>query len=135
MSDKQLAEDIFNVVIERGVAVVRELFSSALNGTTAPEEARAPRPERGDDDGLPKGMPEVLRTLCPAVGSVWEWEPLISRARARVKIVGVTWNGEDVMIGTVERGDKMLSFKDGPIVWNDLSRWIEAAVLVEGSED
>lgn len=68
-------------------------------------------------------IPDCLRGVVPTVGSVWEWEPLSPHARETVRVIEVVWNGEEVWITTeMVAGGKRSS--------NDLSRWVEATVLV-----
>lgn len=74
-------------------------------------------------------MPEVLRPLVPSVGSVWLWEPMSPHAWEVVRVTDVIWNGEEVMVESEPLKPSALVMADGPKVWNDFGRWIEATVL------
>lgn len=71
-------------------------------------------------------LPKVLRGIAPAVGSVWEWEPLSPHARDTVTVTRVHWNGEECWVES--RNSK------GKLCWNELDRWVEATVLIETPE-
>lgn len=68
-------------------------------------------------------MPAELRYIVPRVGSIWEWEPLKDYARQTVRVTAVTWNGDECWVES-----ERLDGEDR--VPNELSRWIEATVLV-----
>lgn len=77
-------------------------------------------------------IPETLAGIVPQVGSVWCWEPLKDHARERAIVTAVTWNGEECWVESESL--------DGKRAWNDLSRWVEATVLVtpahiDGADD
>ena len=55
----------------------------------------------------------------PAAGSTWIWEPNKPHARERVRVVAVTWNGEEWWVRTASRDN-------GSEHLNDLSRFWEA---------
>jgi hypothetical protein len=67
-------------------------------------------------------IPKILHDIAPTIGSVWEWEPLKPHARETVTVTAVTWNGEECWVETEGAGGKRH--------WNDLSRWVEATVLI-----
>jgi hypothetical protein len=67
-------------------------------------------------------MPDLLRGIAPRAGSVWEWEPLKPHARTTVTVVASKWNGEACWVETMT--------PDGKLQWNELDRWVEAAVLI-----
>lgn len=69
-----------------------------------------------------------LDFLVPRVGSIWHWEPMSSTATQRVKVVETKWNGEEWWIASVP--SNVLGWHDDRVAWNDLDRWVEAAVLV-----
>lgn len=76
-----------------------------------------------------------LLGLAPVIGSIWHWEPMKSHASQRVIVtdVNIAPDGEV----RVESGPPMgLSRGVMPKArcWNTLSRWMEAAVLVEPAE-
>lgn len=71
----------------------------------------------------PDSIPQLLRDIAPRVGGTWMWEPLKPHARERTRVTDVRWNGEEVWVGSESAGGKR--------AWNELSRWVEAAVLVE----
>lgn len=66
-------------------------------------------------------VPDLLRCVTPKVGSIWAWEPL-ERAHETVTVRTVSWNGETVWIETTN--------PDGRRCWNELSRWVEATVMI-----
>ena len=70
-------------------------------------------------------LPVALRGIIPRVGSIWEWEPLKDYARQTVRVTEARWNGDEAVVETENVADPLNSR-----VWNDLSRWIEATVLV-----
>lgn len=78
--------------------------------------------------------PPAFAPLCPEVGSVWEWEPLKSQARALVRVTETKWNGEEVLIES-ELLMRNVYYKKvdqrSARIWNTLSRWVQAAVQVE----
>lgn len=82
------------------------------------------------DPPTAKPIPEILRPLCPEVGSIWDWEPNKPHATARVKVKRVEWNSEEVWIEAVD-----LDLATGRPGWNTLARWIEAAVLRTPAEE
>lgn len=67
-------------------------------------------------------VPEVLGRLVPRIGSLWEWEPLAPHARVRCFVTAVEWNGEECWVEA--------EFGYGRKAWNELGRWMEAAVLI-----
>lgn len=67
-------------------------------------------------------IPETLAGIAPQVGSVWCWEPLKDHAREQAIVTTVRWNGEECWVESESL--------DGKRAWNDLSRWVEATVLV-----
>lgn len=77
---------------------------------------------------ITRELPECLREIAPSVGSIWMWEPLKQHAREETRVTAVRWNGEGAWVESVGRG--------GQHAWNELSRWVEAAVLITpASED
>lgn len=60
-------------------------------------------------------------TMLPAIGDVWEWEPLKPDARETVTVTEVKWNGDEWLIESEGARGRH---------WNSASRWVEAAVLV-----
>lgn len=58
----------------------------------------------------------------PSIGQTWVWEPLKPMARETVVVTEVRWNGEEYWIESEST--------DGQRHWNDLSRWVQATVLV-----
>ena len=82
-------------------------------------------------------MPDVLRGIAPEVGSIWEWEPLNSRARELVRVTAVTWNGEECWVES-EPMTRNVYLNPAPgrdRFQNELSRWVQATVLVDIDED
>jgi hypothetical protein len=71
-------------------------------------------------------MPVELRGIVPSVGSIWEWEPLDGLSRETVRVTAVKWNGDEAMVES-----EPVNNPAERRYWNDLSRWIEATVLVE----
>ena len=69
-------------------------------------------------------LPVELRGIVPRVGSVWEWEPMKDYARERVRVTAVTWNGDECWV----QSERLDGSDSRP---NELSRWIEATVLVD----
>jgi hypothetical protein len=80
----------------------------------------------------PAGIPAPAAPRLPLSireGSIWCWEPLNPRARAECTVTATRWNGEEWWI-ELETG------RDKTRHWNDLDRFIEAAVLVRpGPQD
>jgi hypothetical protein len=73
-------------------------------------------------------VPDLLSDIVPTVGSTWCWGPLKPHARETVRVTDVRWNGEEVWIES--------EGQSGRRYWNELSRWIEATVLVDlGASD
>ena len=68
-------------------------------------------------------IPDLLQGIAPRVGSVWEWEPLKAHARERCRVTAVRWNGKETWVECENSSGKK--------AWNELSRWVEATVLVE----
>lgn len=68
-------------------------------------------------------IPALLRDVVPTAGSLWAWEPLKAHARQEVRVTAVKWNGEEVW---VEYADER-----GHLYSNELSRWVEATVLLQ----
>ena len=68
-------------------------------------------------------MPEILNTIVPRQGQVWYWEPERPHARCMLTVLEVKWDGEEVWIKTKQH-------RTGEENWNELSRWVEATVLV-----
>ena len=67
-----------------------------------------------------------LEELLPSIGSVWCWEPLKAHAQEIVVVVAV--DRERMTVCTAIRGtDKMF--------WNDLSRFMEACVLISPPQE
>lgn len=81
-----------------------------------------------DADTVAMTPDEALRLVAPSVrvGSVWCWEPLADHARAKVVVTAVEWNGEEWVVESES--------PDGRRHWNDLTRWVEATVLVDPAE-
>jgi hypothetical protein len=75
-------------------------------------------------------IPGLLREIAPSIGSIWEWEPLIDHARATLKVTDVKWNGEELWIET-----QNLHKPHAERSWNELSRWVEAAVLLNAPDE
>jgi hypothetical protein len=71
-------------------------------------------------------IPDLLVGIAPTIGSVWIWEPLNEAARCRVVVTGVRWDGRDVWV----EAETSAGLKE----WNELSRWVEATVLVDPGE-
>lgn len=65
--------------------------------------------------------------LLPRVGQRWHWRPDAPHASIILRVTEVVWNGEEWWITTVPVcGDRPS--------WNDLSHFMESAVLI-GSDD
>lgn len=54
------------------------------------------------------------------------WEPLKDHAREQVTVTAVTWNGAECWVES--------EGADGKRARNDLSRWVEATVLMHVSD-
>lgn len=68
----------------------------------------------------------------PSVGEIWHWEPMKSHASQRIKVVEVKMNENgEYWIGSV--GADRLGWH-AEVVWNEIGRWMEAAVLVEAND-
>jgi hypothetical protein len=67
-------------------------------------------------------------------GTVWCWEPLKPPARCNVQITDTRWNGEEWLVET-----EMLTADHytaaGSRYWNELDRFVEAAVFLAASSD
>lgn len=60
---------------------------------------------------------------------MWCWEPLKSHARCKIRIVETRWNGEEWWIET-EALETAGYATAGERHWNELDRFIEAAVFL-----
>lgn len=78
---------------------------------------------RMKDEHMNDTLPAVLRGIVPEIGTVWEWEPLKDYARQKVRVTAVTWNGDECWVTS-----ELLNGTDARL--NELSRWVEATVLV-----
>lgn len=72
-------------------------------------------------------IPAELAGIAPQVGSVWEWEPLKPWARMRCRVTEVVWNGEEAWV--------RCEGEDGIEYLNELSRWVEATVMVSDTSE
>lgn len=79
-------------------------------------------------------VPNLFLGIVPSIGSTWIWEPEKPHARQYVRVTDVHWNGEEWWVES-ERLNGLLKARpplpDGKRYWNELSRWVEATVLVE----
>ena len=72
-------------------------------------------------------IPNLLSGLVPHDGDIWLWEPEKEHAREFVRVTDVRWNGEEVWVESEVMSTSRTAL-------NDLSRWVEATVLVRVSE-
>jgi hypothetical protein len=68
------------------------------------------------------GLPLAIRR-----GSIWHWEPLSPAASQQIMVTGVEWDGEQWWVQAVKYPARP---KDRRPYWNELDRFVEAAVLV-----
>jgi hypothetical protein len=89
--------------------------------------------EREADDVLAEHTGELVPALGSVrEGSVWVWEPLKASATETVRVTSTRWNGEEWWVEA-----ELLRHHAGiaPRRWNELSRFVEAAVLREAAPD
>ena len=72
-------------------------------------------------------IPSQLDGIAPSIGSTWMWEPLKAAVSCKVLVTDVRWNGEEVWVESES--------SNGQRVWNELSRWVEATVLLDPGEE
>lgn len=70
---------------------------------------------------------ELTFAALPQVGSVWVWEPDLPHARSQCTVTEVKWNSEEYWVESENA--------QGQRYWNELSRWVEATVMVSPQPD
>lgn len=79
-----------------------------------------------------KKLQSGLRSVIPSIGSVWHWEPMKSHASKRLVVTDLSVNSDgEVFVQAGQPNGLGLYVPEEKKVWNTLSRWMEACVMVE----
>jgi hypothetical protein len=108
----------------------------AVNERVVVVEQSAPEPQEqidGEELDRLRLADSALRSVIPSVGQIWHWEPMKSHASERLQVTDVKVNSDGEVWIESGRPYRLVEVR-GEKSWNRLSRWMEAAILVEPAE-
>jgi hypothetical protein len=77
-----------------------------------------------------------LESVIPTVGSIYHWEPMQSHASVRLVVTDIVVKEDGEILVQSARAFRLGRTPTGRKSWNDLSRWVEATILIDpASED